>query len=271
VSEFCEKCGKPNKHRRNRYCSYSCSTSAKNEIRIENFKKLPESIVWACGGGIQSTAIATLIINGLLPKPDYSVIVDTGYERASTWEYVYSVLIPRLSTIGINLQVVKTVDYGSNELFNNGCLLIPAYGKNGNDSKVRYRTLCNGVWKVKVIRRWLRGLGVQKCITWLGVSQDEGKRQRQSDVKWNRNAYPLLDRNISKDQCIYLIAQVGLPMPPRTSCYICPGMSNTEWQDIKENYSSDWGKAVCIEQEIQAVKPDTFLHYSMKSLSEAIR
>jgi len=270
MSDYCIRCGKLINHKRNHYCGYSCSSSAKNEARAKTFEELPESIVWACGGGVQSTAIAALIITGLLPKPDFSVIVDTGYERTSTWEYVGDVLMPRLNKVGVNLQVIKTTDYGSNALFNNGCLLIPAYGKTEDGGKVRYKTFCNGVWKVKVIRRWLRGLGMQKCITWLGISQNEGRRQRQSDVRWNKNIYPLLDRKISKDQCIYLIAQAGLPMPPRTSCYICPGMSNTEWQDIKENYSDDWRNAIQLEKEIQMTKPDAFLHYAMKPLEDAI-
>jgi len=34
--------------------------------------------VWASGGGVQSTAIAALIVLGRLPKPDLAVIADTG-------------------------------------------------------------------------------------------------------------------------------------------------------------------------------------------------
>jgi len=270
MSEFCKRCGAPTKSKRHDYCGYSCSNADKNEKRNIEFDKLPSDIVWACGGGIQSTAIAALILTGELPRPKYSVIVDTGYERRSTWDYVHSRLIPRLKDIDVDLQIIKTNDYADNALFNNGCLLIPAYGKSPDGGSIRYKTLCNGVWKVKVIRRWLRELGVQKCITWLGISQDEGRRRRHCDVKWNLNVYPLLDKKMTKDQCIYLIAQAGLPMPPRTSCYICPGMSNTEWQDMKDNYSDDWERAVLLEKRIQELKPSTYLHYTLQPLETAI-
>jgi len=270
MSKYCLRCGVPTKSNRNDYCGYSCSNADKNEKRNQRFEDLPASIVWSCGGGIQSTAIAALILTGELPKPDYSVIVDTGYERRSTWDYVYSTLIPRLRDIDVELQIIKTIDYADNALFYNGCLLIPAYEKRTDGSTVRYRTMCNGVWKTKVIRRWLREQGVEKCITWLGISQDEERRRQKDAVKWNRSVYPLLEKKLNKDRCIYLIAKAGLPMPPRTSCLICPGMATEEWQDIKENYKADWGRAVGIEKQIQKVKPDTYLHYSLHPLEQAI-
>jgi hypothetical protein len=36
--------------------------------------------LWSSGGGTQSTAIAVLILQGRLPKPDLAVIVDTERE-----------------------------------------------------------------------------------------------------------------------------------------------------------------------------------------------
>ena len=34
--------------------------------------------IWNYGGGAQSCAIAVLILQGRLPKPDFAVIADTG-------------------------------------------------------------------------------------------------------------------------------------------------------------------------------------------------
>ena len=44
--------------------------------------------VWSYGGGTQTAAIAVLILQGRLPKPDIAVMADTGREIASTWDYL---------------------------------------------------------------------------------------------------------------------------------------------------------------------------------------
>lgn len=40
--------------------------------------------LWASGGGVQSAAIAALIVQGYI-RPDLAVIVDTEREQSTTW------------------------------------------------------------------------------------------------------------------------------------------------------------------------------------------
>ena len=40
------------------------------------------------GGGVQSTAIVLMAIDGLIPKPDYVIFADTGSEMESTYKTV---------------------------------------------------------------------------------------------------------------------------------------------------------------------------------------
>ena len=63
--------------------------------------------VWSCGGGRQSCAIAVLIIQGRLPKPDFAVMSDTGRERYTTFPYVHKYLVPELESVGVKLEIVK--------------------------------------------------------------------------------------------------------------------------------------------------------------------
>ena len=44
------------------------------------------NLIWSCGGGTQSAAIAALIVQGRLPIPDISLMVDTEREKSGTWE-----------------------------------------------------------------------------------------------------------------------------------------------------------------------------------------
>ena len=52
--------------------------------------------LWSFGGGVQSAAIAALIVKGDLPCPDIAVIADTAFEKASTWAYLDDVIAPAL-------------------------------------------------------------------------------------------------------------------------------------------------------------------------------
>ena len=86
--------------------------------------------IWSSGGGVQSTALAALIVAGTLPAPDLALIVDTTRERSTTWEYLDRWTLPALRAAGVDLVRVDAGDYADTELFEGDDeprLLIPAY------------------------------------------------------------------------------------------------------------------------------------------------
>jgi hypothetical protein len=248
------------------YCDYKCSNAAK----VHAPKQYDHSaIVWSCGGGVQSTAIAALICSGKLPKPDYAIMVDVGRERQSTWEYVYNHLIPKLNEVGVELIILKTTDYTNIELFSkNGCFLLPAHRETDN-GRVKMTTMCNETWKVRVARRFLKEQGVEAFTNWIGISKDEARRARQSDKQSIKFVYPLIDLNMSRYGCITLINKLGWKIPPHTACWCCPNATNDEWFDLKMNYPDDWAKAVELEREVREKDPGIFFHCSMMPLDKA--
>jgi hypothetical protein len=218
--------------------------------------------VWSCGGGTQSAAIAALIVQGRLPKPEYSIVVDTERERTSTWEYVDGVLIPELAKVGVELVRVPKSKYATVDLFSlkEGSLLIPTYTTlSGAISKLR--NFCSFEWKRYVIMRYLRDQGVKACFNWLGISTDELRRVRTGKTNWFRNHYPLVyDIPMNRGECIALVKEMGWPKPHNSSCWMCPNMPDHEWLDIKENNPEDFERAVQFEREIREVDPYVYLH-----------
>ena len=85
------------------------------------------TLTWSYGGGTQSVAIAVLVAQGKLPKPEWIGIADTGRESSETWEYTDKWVRPMLRSVGCEIEVVShslsTVDLYSLK----GELLIPAY------------------------------------------------------------------------------------------------------------------------------------------------
>ena len=266
----CLKCGKPLTPRQilnhRKYCSIACCNKHKFQVRKERLTTAKQ--VWACGGGVESTTIAALIVQGKLPKPDLAYITDCGWERSSTWEHVNNFLIPELDKVNVRLQIIKTVDYTENDIIDrNGWIRIPLFvKKNGKIGKAR--SFCNRKWKAQVANKWLKKQGVERCETWFGINCDDKSRVRKSQYWWNQNKYPLVEQEINREECIWILGQMGWPKPLRTSCFICPSQSNADWINIKENYPEDWARACEVERYIREIDSNMYLHKACVPLDQ---
>lgn len=231
---------------------------------------MENALVWSCGGGTQSAAIAALIIAGKLPKPDISFIIDTEREKTSTWEYYDSILKPELATVGVDLVRVPKSDFATVDLYSlkTGMVLIPAF-TNQSGSVGKFDGFCSGEWKRRVSERYLRSLGVESCTMWIGFSTDEMRRVRASATAWLTRDYPLIFRVPSRrSDCVSFVRLMGWPDPPRSACYMCPEMADAEWLDMKLNYPADFWSAVQFERIERQRDPHFFLHPACIPLDE---
>ena len=267
----CKNCGSDfNSERASRkYCSRECANEINGKKRSEAEYSGTPTVVWSCGGGIQSVAIAALIYSGTLPKPDIGFMTDCGYERLPTYTYMREVIIPKMKEIDVQFRMIQASDYTEITFFDNkGFCKIPAFKKMSDGSVIKFRTRCNSTWKLDPAIRFMRELGIEKCENWIGISTDESRRARASTRKWITYKYPLIELGLSREHCIYEIAKVGWPLPVRSSCVFCPMQTKESWQTMKDKYPEDWKKAVNVEKFIQARCPDVFLRKDCKPLSD---
>lgn len=261
---ICENCGKEfeSPRRSKKYCSCACANKAAANSRANDFDEKETKIVWSSGGGIQSTAIAVLIWQGKLPKPDYSIMIDAGYESERTLDYIRRVVQPKLREVGVEFNLIPATDYVDVRIMedNEHCNL-PAFHKNADGTVSKFSTRCNGTWKQIVMKRWLRERGVEKCVDWVGISTDEARRANKTDkLKWITNRYPLIELNMSRTDCVKLIRDAGWEMPLRTSCVMCPLRTKYEWLKLKMDCPQDFERACEIERDIQRINPNIFLN-----------
>src|SRR5712664_1848188 len=136
---------------------------------------MSKPIIWSYGGGTQSIAMAILVRQGRLARPDRIVIADTGYEFKRTWEYTERHITPLLAEVGLAIEIaphtLSKVDLYSHK----GELLIPAYDVSKTNAKgehAKLPTFCSNEWKTRVVRRHIGGAkGNPAGITmWLGMS-----------------------------------------------------------------------------------------------------
>lgn len=231
------------------------------------FCKHRKAQVWSCGGGTQSCAIAALIVQGKLPKPDFSVIADTGYETGATWEYMDRVLVPELNKVGVELVRVKASEFATVGLWTGAdkdTVAIPAYSTmDGVMSKLP--NFCTGEWKTRVIHRWLSHQGVKHYVKWIGFSIDETVRVLRMQKTQTDVFFPLVEHRLNRRGCVKLVQEMGWVKPPRSRCWICPNQLDSEWRELPK---SEFQEAVELEREIHKVDPDAWLHRSCIPLDQ---
>jgi len=235
------------------------------------------------GAGVQSSAMALMAKHAIIePMPEFAVFADTQAEPESVYEWLdwlkdqlpYPVFIVtkyNLEEASTNLRVSKNGN-------NYAKLAIPAYIVDANGSKGIMMRQCTVESKIIPINSFVRKRIGRKAeaVEWMGISVDEISRMKDSRDKWKTKRYPLVDLNMSRNDCLRWMRENNYPEPPRSSCVFCPYHSNKEWQRLKEKEPESFQRAVEYEKKYQKTykqvknfRGTPYLHKSLKPLSEA--
>lgn len=225
--------------------------------------------VFSSGGGTQSVAIAALIVQGRLPKPDCAVIVDTERERQVVWDYHHTYVEPALASVGVTIHRVPKSRYATVDLFggkNGDSLLLPVFTNQSAGEPGKMPGFCSNEWKVRVLERFLReehGIPTADQRRWIGFSLDEMKRalrmMKGADYAAGRVHFPLIEAvPMRRAQSIrFVMEEMGWPEPPRSACWNCPNQSDAEWISLPPD---EFAAAVALEREFRKIDPFAWLH-----------
>jgi hypothetical protein len=215
------------------------------------------------GGGTQSVAIAALIVQGKIPAPDWACIADTAREKSTTWSYLEKYVQPALP---FKIHVVPKTEFATVDLWRNEDLLIPAY-TNITGSISKLPTFCSNEWKTRPCHRWLRKQGVPpRYEKWIGFSADEPRRYLAMKKSQPETKFPLIDFSMQKRSgCAAIVRDMGWPAAHGSHCWMCPHMSDDEWQELT---SGAFEMACVIDDSIRERDPHLFLHKSCTPLRE---
>jgi hypothetical protein len=226
--------------------------------------------VWSSGGGTQSSAIAVLILKGLLPRPDFAVIADTGRETQETWDYLENVVNPALQKKFFDFKVERlpmedreTVGELPTLWNGKGVLLIPAY----EAGKPKLPNYCSSHWKREVVKRWAIRNGILPATNWIGFSTDEMSRiATPRALNWLLD-YPLVfGVPRSREGCVNEIEQFGWPEAPQSSCWLCPNRRNPQWRKLRDTRPDEFERACQEDDNLRLRNPNLFLHESLVPL-----
>jgi len=232
------------------------------EMMMDTNNGLP--VVVSFGGGVQSTALALMVLNGDMPRPDAFVYADTGDEPVAVNEHVER-WKARLEAAGYEFAVLR---HKSGLSLYDWTVQRAKAGKSGINQPMFILTeegdptpvgrSCTRDFKTTPIRQWLRSrYGVNphkdkapRVIQWLGISADEMGRMSDAREKWLQNRWPLVERGIRRTHCLSYLHERGEDAP-RSACVYCPFHSRAEWARVA-SVQTDWSKAQTFEREIHA-------------------
>jgi hypothetical protein len=241
--------------------------------------------VISLGAGVQSTTMALMAAHGKIgPMPDCAIFADTGWEPKAVYEHLEwlkggNVLpFPIHAVSNGDIRAALTSDkpgrYAS----------VPFFLKTG-DEKGMGRRQCTHEYKLKPLMWKFRELLGKKrrdriakgaCEVWIGISTDEAMRMKPATAAWQVNRWPLIEKRMSRWDCLQWLKRNGYPQPPKSSCIGCPFHGNRHWRDMKDNSPAEWADAVQVDAPIRAggtqfnakIRGEQYMHSSLKPLDQ---
>ena len=243
--------------------------------------------VLSLGAGVQSSTLALMASHGEVgPMPDFAVFADTQAEPLEVYDWLnwletklafplYRVTAGSLAESALRPRISKTGDrYTKNA--------IPAYTSNPDGTKGMVGRQCTYDFKIVPLDREVKKRAEikrgQKEITvtqWVGISFDEIQRMKPMRNSWQQARWPLVERQIRRQDCLTWMAAHNYPLPPRSACTFCPYHSDGEWRRMKIELPEAFRSAVEFEAKLQAAKAKSdnfkaipYLHRSLRPLDQ---
>jgi hypothetical protein len=223
------------------------------------------------GAGVQSTTVYLMYVRGeIQPGIECAIFADTGEEPASVYahlEWLKSlggppIIVRSIGRLGDDLVLGRNSTGGR-------FASIPAFTAAIEGSKAgMVRRQCTKEYKIEVIERCLRRelLGLQKgqrvpkgtrVVQVYGISLDEAGRsirirERLEDRAWLTPEFPLIDRLMTRGDCLNWLDAVGVPHEvQKSACVFCPFKSNSEWRRLRDTDPAGWARAVEVDAALR--------------------
>jgi hypothetical protein len=253
----------------------------------------PNLRILSLGAGVQSTTLLLMALYGEFPdRPDCAIFADTGWEPKAVYAHLDwleararagGICIHRVTAGNLRQDLLDAVSGKRPRVAN------PPFYVRNRDEAGEYETpdkggmlwrSCTTEYKVQPIRRKIRALAVEAhgsarlpggfVEQWFGISADEWRRMRTSDVGYIVNRYPLVERRLTRQDCVAWLGRHGYKVPPKSACLGCPYHSEATWRAIKQSSPGEWEETVAFDHAIRrglpGVKGEAFVHRSLVPL-----
>lgn len=197
------------------------------------------------GAGVNSTALMLLLLDEGVEFE--AVFSDTGCEKPETYEYL-DYLQKRGYEITRIIPTVKEKGVTYNNLYDYFWQgkLIPL---------MRYR-ICTVKFKTQPIDKYIE----KPCELMIGYDFGERTRRHLINKKGITHKFPLVEKRITREQCVDIIRKHGLPVPIKSGCYLCPFQSKKNWKRLRDTHPELFKKAMALEENARTRDPSKELY-----------
>lgn len=197
---------------------------------------------------------------GEIEAPDCAIFADTMWEPVAVYRHL-DWLETQLPFPVQRVSAGDIRDTIGHERYDD----IPWFVENGMG-----RRQCTKVFKLYPIRRRVRELLGGKtpaggCEMWMGISRDEAHRMKPSSVHYIVNRWPLIEREMSRFDCLRWLERAGVTAP-KSACIGCPYHSDAEWRQMRQLDPTSFVEAIEVSQRLAAT--GQYMHRSLKPLDQ---
>lgn len=237
--------------------------------------------VLSLGAGVQSSTLALMIANGEVEPVDCAIFADTQWEPRAVYEWLnwlekqLPFPVHRVSAGNLRQNVLESKNTTGGRFATIPWYLLSPHGKKGIG-----RRQCTSEYKLAPIRRKKRELlgykprariPVGSCVTYIGISIDEALRMKPSRDRWDESRWPLIEKRMSRWDCLAWMRRHGYPDPPKSSCLGCPFHSDAQWRAIRE-VPDEWADVLQIDaiirEPVRGQRGRQFMHDQRVPLGE---
>lgn len=251
--------------------------------------------VFSQGAGTQSVATLILQKQGRIAPFDIHIFANTGddSENPKTLAYVRDILMPYAEEHGIDFRITQLTNRQGKPITLRGDLMdqskrsipIPVY----SDGRAPGVRACTVNWKIRPIHKAIKTLKPTHVEMGIGFSIDEARRAENKPTDWvdrteknrplgylQRYVFPLLDLGLTRNDCVSIIRDEGLPQPGKSACTFCTYNKIREWNEMRLKDPDQFAKEVELERVInakhQAAGRDgyLYLHRRYQPLDQAV-
>ncbi len=230
------------------------------------------------GAGVQSSMMAVLAEEGFFgDKPDCAIFADTQWEPKQIYKHLewlktkLSYPIYTVSSGNLREDLINGVN-STGQSF----ITVPVFSNPGGMG----RRQCTKEYKIEPVKKKIRnllGVGYKQRVPkdvvvelWLGISTDEIIRMKDSRFKYIKHVFPLIDKKISRTDCLEMWNE-RFPKKElvKSACIGCPYRPTNSWKDMKENDQESWKDAVEVDEAIRNIRPtEVFLSSKREPLKD---
>lgn len=235
----------------------------------------PVEVILSLGAGVQSTALALMAARGDIgPMPTCAFFSDTGDEPRKVYAHLawLETQVP-FPIIRIRREGKTLGEYHTDTVTRGlkGRPTIPLYTAN---PKGMMGKQCSKEFKTRVVQKAIRerlGLAPRQRAqkgtiveVWLGISKDEMFRAGTSETAYIHNRHPLIEADMTRQDCLRWMESRQYPRPPKSSCKYCPFRDNASWIRMGREDPEDFSDAIAFDEAWRPGYPgmigETYVH-----------